>query len=77
MFIAKCVGGDANDIVKNGTFVLFNLSRGTYSVLNGNYQVDAAADSYKLSTGESLVKTEMDYMVIFHLIMGSKLDYRG
>ena len=77
MFIAKCVGGDANDIVKNGTFVLFNLSRGTYSVLNGNYQVDAAADSYKLSTGESVVKTEMDYMVIVHLIMGSKLDYRG
>ena len=77
MFIAKCVGGDANNIVKNGTFVLFNLSRGTYSVLNGNYQVDAAADSYKLSTGESLVKTEMNYMVIFHLIMGSKLDYRG
>ena len=77
MFIAKCVGGDVNQYVKNGTFVLFNLSRGTYSVLNGNYQVDAAADSYKLSTGESLVKTEMDYMVIFHLIMGSKLDYRG
>ena len=77
MFIAKCVGGDANDIVKNGTFVLFNLSRGTYSVLNGNSQVDAATDSYKLSTGESLTKTEMNYMVIFHLIMGSKLDYRA
>ena len=77
MFIAKCVGGDVNQYVKNGTFVLFNLSRGTYSVLNGNYQVDAAADSYKLSTGESLVKTEMNYMVIFHLIMGSKLDYRA
>ena len=77
MFIAKCVGGDVNQYVKNGTFVLFNLSRGTYSVLDGNSQVDAAADSYKLSTGESLVKTEMDYMVIFHLIMGSKLDYRA
>ena len=77
MFIAKCVGGDVNEYVKNGTFVLFNLSRGTYSVLNGNSQVDAAADSYKLSTGESLTKTEMNYMVIFHLIMGSKLDYRA
>ena len=77
MFIAKCVGGDVNEYVKNGTFVLFNLSRGTYSVLNGNDQVDAAADSYKLSTGESLTKTEMNYMVIFHLIMGSKLDYRA
>lgn len=77
MFIAKCVGGDVNDYVKNGTFVLFNLSRGTYSVLNGNSQVDAAAESYKLSTGESLTKTEMNYMVIFHLIMGSKLDYRA
>lgn len=77
MFIAKCVGGDVNQYVKNGTFVLFNLSRGTYSVLNGNSQVDAAADSYKLSTGESLTKTEMNYMVIFHLIMGSKLDYRA
>ena len=77
MFIAKCVGGDVNEYVKNGTFVLFNLSRGTYSVLNGNSQVDAAADSYKLSTGESLTKTEMYYMVIFHLIMGSKLDYRA
>ena len=77
MFIAKCVGGDVNEYVKNGTFVLFNLSRGTYSVLNGNSQVDATADSYKLSTGESLTKTTMDYMVIFHLIMGSKLDYRG
>ena len=77
MFIAKCVGGDVNEYVKNGTFVLFNLSRGTYSVLNGNSQVDAAADSYKLSTGESLTKTTMDYMVIFHLIMGSKLDYRA
>ena len=77
MFIAKCVGGDVNQYVKNGTFVLFNLSRGTYSVLNGNDQVDAAAESHKLSTGESLTKTEMNYMVIFHLIMGSKLDYRG
>ena len=77
MFIAKCVGGDVNEYVKNGTFVLFNLSRGTYSVLNGNSQVDAATDSYKLSTGESLTKTEMNYMVIFHLIMGSKLDYRA
>ena len=77
MFIAKCVGGDVNEYVKNGTFVLFNLSRGTYSVLNGNSQVDAAAESHKLSTGESLTKTEMDYMVIFHLIMGSKLDYRA
>ena len=77
MFIAKCVGGDVNQYVKNGTFVLFNLSRGTYSVLNGNSQVDAATDSYKLSTGESLTKTEMNYMVIFHLIMGSKLDYRA
>ena len=77
MFIAKCVGGDVNEYVKKGTFVLFNLSRGTYSVLNGNSQVDAAADSYKLSTGESLTKTEMNYMVIFHLIMGSKLDYRA
>ena len=77
MFIAKCVGGDVNQYVKNGTFVLFNLSRGTYSVLNGNDQVDAAAESHKLSTGESLTKTEMNYMVIFHLIMGSKLDYRA
>ena len=77
MFIAKCVGGDVNEYVKNGTFVLFNLSRGTYSVLNGNSQVDAAAESHKLSTGESLTKTEMNYMVIFHLIMGSKLDYRA
>lgn len=77
MFIAKCVGGDVNQYVKNGTFVLFNLSRGTYSVLNGNDQVDAAAKSHQLSTGESLTKTEMDYMVIFHLIMGSKLDYRA
>lgn len=77
MFIAKCVGGDVNEYVKNGTFVLFNLSRGTYSVLNGNDQVDAAAESHKLSTGESLTKTEMNYMVIFHLIMGSKLDYRA
>ena len=77
MFIAKCVGGDVNEYVKNGTFVLFNLSRGTYSVLNGNNQVDAAAESHKLSTGESLTKTEMNYMVIFHLIMGSKLDYRA
>ena len=77
MFIAKCVGGDVNQYVKNGTFVLFNLSRGTYSVLNGNYQVDAAAESHKLSTGDSLTKTEMNYMVIFHLIMGSKLDYRA
>ena len=77
MFIAKCVGGDVNQYVKNGTFVLFNLSRGTYSVLNGNDQVDAAAKSHQLSTGESLTKTTMDYMVIFHLIMGSKLDYRA
>ena len=77
MFIAKCVGGDVNEYVKNGTFVLFNLSRGTYSVLNGNSQVDAAAESHELSTGESLTKTEMNYMVIFHLIMGSKLDYRA
>ena len=77
MFIAKCVGGDVNEYVKNGTFVLFNLSRGTYSVLNGNDQVDAATESHKLSTGESLTKTEMNYMVIFHLIMGSKLDYRA
>lgn len=77
MFIAKCVGGDVNEYVKNGTFVLFNLSRGTYSVLNDNDQVDAAAESHKLSTGESLVKSEVNYMVIFHLIMGSKLDYRG
>lgn len=77
MFIAKCVGGDVNEYVKDGTFVLFNLSRGTYSVLNGNDQVDAAAKSHKLSTGESLTKTEMNYMVIFHLIMGSKLDYRA
>ena len=77
MFIAKCVGGDVNEYVKNGTFVLFNLSRGTYSVLNGNDQVDAAAESHKLSTGESLVKSEVNYMVIFHLIMGSKLDYRA
>ena len=77
MFIAKCVGGDVNQYVKNGTFVLFNLSRGTYSVLNGNDQVDAAAKSHQLSTGESLTKTEMNYMVIFHLIMGSKLDYRA
>ena len=77
MFIAKCVGGDVNEYVKNGTFVLFNLSRGTYSVLHGNSQVDAATDSYKLSTGDSLTKTEMHYMVIFHLIMGSKLDYRA
>ena len=77
MFIAKCVGGDVNEYVKNGTFVLFNLSRGTYSVLNGNDQVDAAAESHKLSTGDSLTKTSMNYMVIFHLIMGSKLDYRG
>ena len=77
MFIAKCVGGDVNQYVKNGTFVLFNLSRGTYSVLNGNDQVDAAAKSHELSTGESLTKTEMNYMVIFHLIMGSKLDYRA
>ena len=77
MFIAKCVGGNVNEYVKDGTFVLFNLSRGTYSVLNGNDQVDAATDSYKLSTGESLTKTEMNYMVIFHLIMGSKLDYRA
>ena len=77
MFIAKCVGGDVNQYVKDGTFVLFNLSRGTYSVLNGNSQVDAATDSYKLSTGDSLTKTEMNYMVIFHLIMGSKLDYRA
>ena len=77
MFIAKCVGGDVNQYVKNGTFVLFNLSRGTYSVLNGNSQVDAATESHKLSTGESLTKTEMNYMVIFHLIMGSKLDYRA
>ena len=77
MFIAKCVGGDVNQYVKNGTFVLFNLSRGTYSVLNGNDQVDAAAESHKLSTGDSLTKTEMNYMVIFHLIMGSKLDYRA
>ena len=77
MFIAKCVGGDVNEYVKNGTFVLFNLSRGTYSVLNGNDQVDAAAKSHQLSTGESLTKTTMDYMVIFHLIMGSKLDYRA
>ncbi|CAM3173821.1 N-acetylmuramoyl-L-alanine amidase [Lactococcus laudensis] len=77
MFIAKCVGGDVNEYVKDGTFVLFNLSRGTYSVLNGNDQVDAAAKSHQLSTGESLTKTEMNYMVIFHLIMGSKLDYRA
>lgn len=77
MFIAKCVGGNVNEYVKDGTFVLFNLSRGTYSVLNGNDQVDAAAESHKLSTGESLTKTEMNYMVIFHLIMGSKLDYRA
>ena len=77
MFIAKCVGGDVNEYVKNGTFVLFNLSRGTYSVLNGQDQVNAATESHKLSTGESLTKTEMNYMVIFHLIMGSKLDYRA
>lgn len=77
MFIAKCVGGDVNEYVKNGTFVLFNLSRGTYSVLNGNDQVDAAAESYKLTNGNSLTKSEVNYMVIYHLIMGSKLDYRG
>ena len=80
MFIAKCVGGDVNEYVKNGTFVLFNLSRGIYSVFsgpNGESQAKAAAEGYKQSTGNSMTWTEMNYMVIFHLIMGSKLDYRA
>lgn len=77
MFIAKCTGGDINQYVKDGTFVLFNLSRGVYSVLNGQGQVDAVTEGHQLSTGQSLTKGAMNYAVITNLIYGSKLDYRG
>lgn len=46
MFIAKCTGGDVNQYIKNGSFVLFNLNRGTYSILNGQSQVDAVTEGY-------------------------------
>lgn len=77
MFIAKCIGGDVNQYVKDGTFVLFNLSRGTYNVLNGQGQVDAVTEGHQLSIGQSLTKGSMSNVVITNLIMGSKLDYRG
>lgn len=77
MFIAKCSGGDVNQYIKNGSFVLFNLNRGTYSILNGQSQVDAVTEGYQLSTSKSLTKGSMSYLVITNLIMGAKLDYRG
>lgn len=77
MFIAKCSGGDVNQYVKNGTFVLFNLSRGIYSVLNGQGQVDAVTEGHQMSNGTALTKTTMNNVVITNLINGSKLDYRG
>ncbi|CEN28007.1 MAG: lysozyme [Lactococcus sp.] len=77
MFIAQCSGGDVNQYIKNGTFVLFNLSRGIYSVLNGQGQVDAVTEGHQLATGNSLSKGFMNNVVITNLINGSKLDYRG
>lgn len=77
MFIAKCTGEDVNQYIKNGSFVLFNLNRGTYSILNGQSQVDAVTEGYQLSTSKSLTKGSMSYLVITNLIMGAKLDYRG
>ncbi|PCS05605.1 hypothetical protein RU87_GL000522 [Lactococcus plantarum] len=77
MFIAKCTGGNVNQYIKNGSFVLFNLNRGTYSILNGQSQVDAVTEGYQLSTAKSLTKGSMSYLVITNLIMGAKLDYRG
>lgn len=77
MFIAKCTGGDVNQNIKNGTFVLFNLSRGIFSVLNGQGQVDAVTEAHQLANGTALTKTSMNNVVITNLIFGSKLDYRG
>ncbi|MCJ2003310.1 M23 family metallopeptidase [Lactococcus carnosus] len=77
MFIAQCSGGDVNQYIKNGTFVLFNLSRGIYSVLNGQGQVDAVTEGHQMSNGTALTKTIMNNVVITNLINGSKLDYRG
>lgn len=77
MFIAQCSGGDVNQYIKNGAFVLFNLSRGIYSVLNGQGQVDAVTEGHQLATGNSLSKGFMNNVVITNLINGSKLDYRG
>ncbi|MCJ1995153.1 hypothetical protein GYN67_00410 [Lactococcus piscium] len=77
MFIVKCTGGDVNQYINNGIFVLFNLSRGTYSVLNGQGQVDAVTEGHQLATGKSLSKGAMNNVVITNLVNGSKLDYRG
>ena len=76
MYIAKCVGGDTNKKVKNGTYVLINLARGTYNVINGQEQIDAVVDSYRDATGQEIVRKELNYMTIFNLIYGAGLDYR-
>ena len=76
MYIAKCVGGDTNKKVKNGTYVLINLSRGTYNVINGQEQIDAIVDSYRDAIGQEIVRKELNYMTIFNLIYGAGLDYR-
>ena len=76
MYIAKCVGGDTNKKIKDGTYVLINLSRGTYNVINGQDQVDAVVDSYRDATGQEIVRKELNYMTIFNLIYGAGLDYR-
>ena len=76
MYIAKCVGGDTNKKVKSGTYVLINLARGTYNVINGQEQIDAVVDSYRDATGQEIVRKELNYMTIINLIYGAGLDYR-
>lgn len=77
MIIYQCTGGDVNDKIKNGTFVLINLSRGTWTIINGQAQIDALVLAYAHATGGgAITRTVINNNELFQVIMAANLDER-